>query len=546
MLRDMAVGHPATRVRRLQQNVHGGADGEKHRVLPGEVGRRHPVPLEDQEALPVEVNGMAHRVHRLGIVEQADLRHLALPEVPVDVHVLFAGGRIAHDPAGLFAGRDPVHVRHAVVPFDRREIHRVGGHEGDQRDRQPLDVDRQVELAIDGPVERLAIALELRAERGVPAERVERRIVVLAHRCPRHSDLTECVHLRVELACDVVDGLDAIRERVCAVGIEPHVDHIALGRGEDHGAHHFLTLEATHVGRDQLDRSASEREVVGPAVRGVGEKEPHHGSSADGEPIARLSVDEEHIPKPSHDGEVGRLPAEREQPLAIDQEVVEQQHLLAVHGTVIGPVGRLHQDVAEQAEALLDVFAHVRVVPVDARVREAHPVDVAAPDRHGLLRHAGSAVGPVVDPHAVPMQARRHVELVLEAHDDGGVLFHPQQRSRVLTVVAVHHEAATADHPAHERRAQGEGIAIGETHRRARRGERDGGRGGGVEILSRQERRHPGGQVLHAAQHGHPHVRRHGRHAQRAPLPSHPRHAHARHLHRVGRRGLCREAPGDR
>src|SRR5207245_7518220 len=82
MLGYVTMGHPRPGIRRLEQDVDRRAHRHEHGVLPGQVRVRHAVAREHQEALAVEMDGMAHRVHRLRIVEQPDLDDVATLEPP--------------------------------------------------------------------------------------------------------------------------------------------------------------------------------------------------------------------------------------------------------------------------------------------------------------------------------------------------------------------------------------------------------------------------------------------------------------------------------
>ena len=62
-----------------------------------------------------------------------------------------------------------------------------------------------------------------------------------------------------------------------------------------------------------------------------------------------------------------------------------------------------HQQVAVEPQVLLDVLAHVRVIPVDAGVGEAKPVGELAAGRDRSLGEARDAVEAVVQPDAVPV-----------------------------------------------------------------------------------------------------------------------------------------------
>jgi len=84
---DVAVQHPVAGVGHVDEDVHRRADGHDGGVFPDEVGVFHPIHLQHQVSLPVQVDGVVHRVERLRVVEEANLDDVAGGEVPVDVHV---------------------------------------------------------------------------------------------------------------------------------------------------------------------------------------------------------------------------------------------------------------------------------------------------------------------------------------------------------------------------------------------------------------------------------------------------------------------------
>ena len=73
VLGDVAMHHPGPRVGHLYQEVHGLAGAHEHGVLPGQVLVANTVTAQHQETLPVEVDGMLHRVIRIWCVHDADL-----------------------------------------------------------------------------------------------------------------------------------------------------------------------------------------------------------------------------------------------------------------------------------------------------------------------------------------------------------------------------------------------------------------------------------------------------------------------------------------
>ena len=87
--------------------------------------------------------------------------------------------------------------------------------------------------------------------------------------------------------------------------------------------------------------------------------------------------------------------ADGDQSAIADQEIVEHQDFFSIGRTVI----RAHQQVAVQSQLLPDVFAHVRVVPVDPRIGKAHAIGEVTCDRLDPVER-------VLESNAVPVDAR--------------------------------------------------------------------------------------------------------------------------------------------
>ena len=83
-----------------------------------------PFDRHDEKSLAVDVDRVLHRVQRASIVDQAQLRHIADAEAPVDVHVLATRRSVAQDPPGGPSRHDPVHLGHRPAPLHRVAIHR--------------------------------------------------------------------------------------------------------------------------------------------------------------------------------------------------------------------------------------------------------------------------------------------------------------------------------------------------------------------------------------------------------------------------------------
>ena len=166
--------------------------------------------------------------------------------------------------------------------------------------------------------------------------------------------------------------------------VEADLDDVAFGRGDNHAVDPRLPLEPADVGRHQLDGGAAEREVERAGVRDVGQEEADDLAPRHRQAVLGPAVDEQQVPEAAHQGVGGPLAAERHEAVLAHQQVVEHQHLLAVRGAEVVRVGRVDAQVPVQPQVLLEVFAVVRVVPVEAGVGEVNPVlERPAPARWG-------------------------------------------------------------------------------------------------------------------------------------------------------------------
>src|SRR5687767_13995612 len=127
--------------------------------------------------------------------------------------------------------------------------------------------------------------------------------------------------------------------------------------------------------------------------------------------------------------------AVRDESVLADQDVVEEEELLAVYR---GERVTAHHDVPGETEVLLDVLAHVRVIPVNAGVGKSNAIVERLAWLHGLLAHVRHAVEAMVEPDAVPVYRRRLIDRIGESNEHLGILRYPQQRARNLAVERVH------------------------------------------------------------------------------------------------------------
>ena len=164
-------------------------------------------------------------------------------------------------------------------------------------------------------------------------------------------------------------------------------------------SHPLLPRVRPDIRAHDLHPRAGKREVEGPGVRGVGQIEAHHLAALDGQPVVRLAVHQKRLAEAAHQRVGGRLPAQRHQAIVAEQNVVEHQHRFTVGRAVLLTGVGAHQQVAVEAQLLLDVLAHVGVIPVDAGVGKAKPVgeltrrEVQPAGRGRALRRSGDPAG---------------------------------------------------------------------------------------------------------------------------------------------------------
>ena len=250
----------------------------------------------------------------------------------------------------------------------------------------------------------------------------------------------------------VADGdrgqrIDPIRcvvlQRELAVLVEQDVDDDALGRSQDHVVDELLVLDVAAVAADELHPRARQRDLEHPRVGGVGQVQAHHLAASRGQREIRLTADQQHVTEAAH-GRVGRLGSAERRDLAVfEQDVVEREHDLAVHGRPVVGVGRLDEHVAVQAHLLAVVLADVRVIPVQPRIGERDAGGEPLADRHRPLRLVRSVVA-VLQAQSVPMDGGVHVALVLDVDHDLRALPHLQRRSGDRPVVGQHPDRGVA------------------------------------------------------------------------------------------------------
>jgi hypothetical protein len=152
--------------------------------------------------------------------------------------------------------------------------------------------------------------------------------------------------------------------------------------------------------------------------------------------------------------------AERRDRAVLDQNVVEREDDLAVRRGPVFGIGGDHEDVAVEAHLLAVVLPDVRVIPVQARVREGDARREALADRDRRLRLVGAVVA-VLQPQPVPVHGRLQVTLVDDVDLDLRSLRHPQRGARDRAVVGQHPHRRVAQLLGDRRDLQIERVAVG-------------------------------------------------------------------------------------
>ena len=291
----------------------------------------------------------------------------------------------------------------------------------------------------------------------------------------------------------MVEPDDLVDQRDLPRRIEAHVHDIPLGGGDHHALDPGFVFERARVGGHDLHPGSRKREVQRPRVRGIGQIKAHHLAAPHRHPVARLAVHQKQVAEAAHQRVRGGFFSERNDGRVRHEQIVEHQHCFSIRWTVF----RLHHDVAVQAELLLDVFAHVRVIPVDPRVGKLDVVGEFA-------THRSHAIERVVETNAVPMDAGGIGQPITEAHDHFRASRCLDQRSGILAVVAVHGVRVSVQRAAHETSFEADRVTVHEVKDFARPCERDRG------VRGWKVRSNIGAECHLGRQHREP--GRHGRH----------------------------------
>ena len=226
--------------------------------------------------------------------------------------------------------------------------------------------------------------------------------------------------------------------------LEERVDDDPLGRREHDRLDELLALDTAAVAADELQPRPRQRDVEDARVGGVREVEANDLALLRGERRFRLAADEQDVAVAAHRRERRLLATERRDLPVLDQDVVERQQQLAVGGRPVVGLGRDDEDVPVLAELLAVVLADVRVVPVDARIRERDAVGEAAADRDRRLRLVGAVVA-VLEPQTVPVHRRLEVALVDDVDHELRALADAERRAGHRAVVGDHAHGVAAD-----------------------------------------------------------------------------------------------------
>ena len=256
--------------------------------------------------------------------------------------------------------------------------------------------------------------------------------------------------MRVELAHEVVDGLDGVHDLAIAGLVEENFDDVALCGSENDALHPLFALVLAHVRADDLDARAAEDDVERARVRDVRQIEADDFAALDRELVSGCTVDEHDVSESSHQRMGRRAVPPRERPEIIHQDVVEDERSFLVDRVVIVGLGRCDEHVPVEAEVLLDVLAHVRVVPVNSSIRKMDFVGEALAWFHRRLRHVGDPIEAVIEPEPMPMHRRRHLDLVDELDDDGRAPLRFDEWTWILAVIAIHQKRLVVDGAAHD------------------------------------------------------------------------------------------------
>ena len=303
---------------------------------------------------------------------------------------------------------------------------------------------------VDRAGELRPIAIEFRSDRRIAAQAIERVAVIGRSAAGRHAHGAEGLRLVEESRLDVIDRAHAVDQPGLARVLESHVHHKALRRCDDDVVDPGLLFIASEIrGHDLHARAgALPRQVEDPGARHIGEEEPHHVTAARLECPTRFAVDQQHVAEAAHQRVCRCVASVFGRTRVADQQIVEHQNLFAVGRREEAGVTRAHEQVAVESKVLQHVLAMMRVIPVEARIREMNRVVEGAVRRHRILRDVRRAVEPVVETDAVPVDRGGEVRAIDEAYVNRRALIDLDRRAGILAVESEHRDGAAEQHPA--------------------------------------------------------------------------------------------------
>ena len=244
--------------------------------------------------------------------------------------------------------------------------------------------------------------------------------------------------------------------------VEEDVDDNSLRGSEDDVLHELLPLHVAAVAADELRPGPLDSHFEHPRVRRVSEVEAHDLSELRAQRELRLAGDKKRGAEAPHRDVVGLVVAEgRHTAVLVEQDVVEREQDLAIRRRPVLGLARDDEDVAVEAHLLAVVLANVRVVPVEAFVRESQLVCVALAHRDRPLRLV-RAVVLVFDPQPVPVHGRLEIAVVDRVHENFRALPYLQRRSRDRSVVGKHANPVPFELLGDRRNSELELVALGE------------------------------------------------------------------------------------
>ena len=144
---------------------------------------------------------------------------------------------------------------------------------------------------------------------------------------PATVDRPQHVRLVEELAVEVIERLNAVREVVRAGSREANVDDVSLGWCDHNARHDLFALEAAHVRCDELYREVAERDVEYARARHIRQEKPNDVARPCCQMIVRLAVHEHRRSEPPHERVVRRLESVRDERIGLDDDVVQSDLL---------------------------------------------------------------------------------------------------------------------------------------------------------------------------------------------------------------------------